>query len=338
LSKDLGDLKKLNVRLRWQDEPRDFTPWLAKDENIKILGDSLGIELEVENTEVSVGLYFADILAKDTVTGRYVVIENQLGKTNHDHLGKAITYASVLDATAIVWIAPEFTEEHKKALDWLNDHTDEDVSFYGVSLELWQIDESKPAVKFNVVSGPAPILRQAKKYKGTEEISDVRKAQLDFWTQFREKLLTTKQVPSAQSPRPQYWYDVSLGRSGIFLSNVFNTSENRLGIRVYLSNQVADIALPELEHQKSEIEKEIGEPLEWNPFPDKRDKVIRLMREADISKREQWGEYLDWLVAVTLKFRNTFSPRVKGLKLGSQGVGEKLAVTADNSSNNNDIH
>lgn len=317
MAKDLGGLHKLNVRTIWQNEASEFTPWLASEENIGLLGDALGIELEVENTEVTVGPYSADILAKDTATGRYVVIENQLEKTNHDHLGKAITYASVLDASAIVWIAPEFTEEHRKALDWLNDHTTEEISFYGVSVELWQIDQSKPAVKFNVVSAPADILRMAAKSKGSEDVSEIRKAQLAFWTKFREKLVATKQVPSTQSPRPQYWYNIPLGRSGIHLSTVFNTSDNAVGIRVYISNRVADLALPQLEKHRSEIEREIGETLEWNPYPEKLDKIIRLSRPADLSKQNEWDEYCDWLVSLTLKFRKAFSPRVKALKLDS---------------------
>lgn len=317
MAKDLGGLHKLNVRAIWQNEASEFTPWLASEANINLLGDALGIELEVENTEVTVGPYSADILAKDTATGRYVVIENQLEKTNHDHLGKAITYASVLDASAIVWIAPEFTNEHRKALDWLNDHTTEELSFFGVSVELWQIDQSKPAVKFNVVSAPADILRIAAKSKGTDELSDIRKAQLAFWTKFRDKLVATKQIPSAQSPRPQYWYNISLGKSGIHLSTIFNTFENAMGIRVYISNRIADIALPYLEKHRAAIEAEIGETLEWNPYPDKLDKIIRLSRSADLFQQDQWDEYCDWLVPMTLKFRKAFSQRVKALKTDS---------------------
>src|SRR5690554_541925 len=149
---DFGILKTLPPRLKWNNEARDFTPWLSN--NISELNKALGLELEVENTEVAVGPYSADILAKDTGTGQYVVIENQLEKTNHDHLGKAITYASVLDASTIIWIATDFTEEHKKALDWLNDHTSDQISIFGVQVELWQIDNSNAALRFNIVSKP----------------------------------------------------------------------------------------------------------------------------------------------------------------------------------------
>ena len=138
----MGQLSKLDVRTVWPHEATDFTPWIAEEESINLLGTALGLELEIESTEVSVGPYSADILARDSGTGKYVVIENQLEKTNHDHLGKSITYAAVLDASSIVWIAPDFTQEHEKALTWLNDHTSADVAFYGVRLELWQIDDS----------------------------------------------------------------------------------------------------------------------------------------------------------------------------------------------------
>jgi len=312
---DLGNLKKVNIRKKWPDEDSDFTPWLAREENIEKLSLALGLELQVENIEVSVGPYSADILAKDVGSDRYVVIENQLGKTNHDHLGKLITYGSVLDASANVWITSEFTEEHKKALDWLNDHTSDEISFYGVILELWQIDDSKPAVRFNVISKPADIIRQTAITKASENLSETKKLQLEFWTKFREKLSKRKEIPSVQSARPQYWFDVSLGRSGIHLSNTANTFDNKIGVRVYIGNKVANVALPQLLQMREEIEAEIGEKLEWDPNPENLDKTIGLKRDADLTKRENWEEYLDWLTDMTIKFRKTFSKRVKSLDL-----------------------
>ena len=312
---DLGNLKKVNLRKKWPDEASDFTPWLAREENIEKLSLALGLELQVENIEVSVGPYSADILAKDVGSDRYVVIENQLKKTNHDHLGKLITYGSVLDASANIWITSEFTEEHKKALDWLNDHTSDEISFYGVILELWQIDDSKPAVRFNVISKPADIIRQTAIKKASENLTETKKLQLEFWTKFREKLSKRKEIPSVQSARPQYWFDVSLGRSGINLSNTANTFDNKIGVRVYISNKVASVALPQLLQMKEEIEAEIGEKLEWDPNPENLDKTIGLKRDADLTKRESWGEYLDWLTDMTIKFRKTFSNRVKSLDL-----------------------
>ena len=297
-------------RYKWTNEASEFTPWLAEEENLSKLGSELGLELELENTEVSVGPYSADILAKDISNGKYVVIENQLEKTDHDHLGKAITYASVLDATAIVWIASDFTDEHKKALDWLNDHTSEEISFYGVIIELWQIDESKPAIRFNVVSKPVYIARQI---KVPDNLTETRKLQLEFWTKFRDRLAKCKEIPNVQTPRPQYWYDVSLGKAGINLSNIANTYDNKIGVRVYISNRIADIALPQLIEKKQIIEDEIGEKLVWDPHPQNRDKVIGLYLDANIAQKENWDDYLNWLVDTTIKFKITFSRIIKQL-------------------------
>lgn len=311
VSVNLGNLKKINVRNIWSHEALEFTPWLAKENNIAELGKALGLELEVEGTEVAVGPYSADILVKDAGSNDYIVIENQLEKTDHDHLGKAITYASVLDASAVIWIAANFTEEHKKALDWLNDHISNSISFYGVSLELWSIDDSKPAVRFNVVSQPTEIIKQTAISKSTESLTPARKLQLEFWSEFREKLKIHPEIPSVQTARPQYWYNVSLGRSGIHLSNIAPTSSNHIGVRVYINNKIADSVLNQLIKYKDDIESEIGEELEWDPNPENRDKIISLKREANIEDKDKWNEYLEWLVNKTVKFRRTFGKRIK---------------------------
>lgn len=306
---ELGILKTVAPRQKWINEARDFTPWLSN--NIEELGNALGLELEVENIEVAVGPYSADILAKDTGTGQYVVIENQLEKTNHDHLGKAITYASVLDASTIIWIATDFTPEHRKALDWLNDHTSENISIYGVQLELWQIDDSKAALKFNVVCKPNDAVRQAARAIATDELSESKKTQYEFWTKFRDKLATTREIPSLQTPRPQYWFDVTLGKSYIHLSNTCNTDQNTVGVRVYIGSRIAETMLPYLESRKTEIETELGETLTWNPNPDNRDKVITITKQTDFRNERQVEEALDWLVQKTINFRNVFSKIIR---------------------------
>ncbi|WP_347838483.1 DUF4268 domain-containing protein [uncultured Draconibacterium sp.] len=306
---ELGVLKTVAPRQKWNNEARDFTPWLAH--NIEELNKALGLELEVESTEVSAGPYSADILAKDTGTDKYVVIENQLEKTNHDHLGKAITYASVLDASTVIWIATDFTEEHKKSLDWLNDHTTEDISFYGVQVELWQIDNSKAALRFNIISKPNQAVRQAARTKATEDLSDKRKFQFEFWNMFKEKLAKTRKIPSLQTPRPQYWFDVTLGKSYIHISNYCNTDNNTVGVRIYIGNKIADTMLPFLESKKNEIESAIGQNLNWNPNPDNRDKIIVLEHTTDFDDKQKVEQALNWLVEYTLKFRETFSKLVK---------------------------
>ena len=143
------------------------------------------MKIPLEDTEVAVGPYSADILARDAANGDYVIIENQLGRINHDHLGKSITYAAGLNASAVVWIATNFTEEHKKALDWLNDNSSEDVSNFGVRLELWRIGTSKPAVYFNVVSRPAEFARRSTITKSASPLSDAKRLQQEWWAAFQ---------------------------------------------------------------------------------------------------------------------------------------------------------
>jgi len=326
----LGQLNNIDVRSLWQNEAYDFTPWLAEEANLALLGSALGLELELENTEVSVGPYSADILAKDTGTGKYVVIENQLEKTDHDHLGKSITYAAVLDASTVVWIAPYFTDEHEKALTWLNDHSSDELAFFGVRLELWQIDDSRPSVRFDIVSQPADIVRQAIKSGKSGKLSETQKLQLDFWTAVRDELRNQDSIPSVQSPRPQYWYDVSLGRSGIHLSNTASISLKKIGVRVYISNTVGDEALVQLMEQKDRIEGEIGKELVWNPNPENRDKTIALERPADLAAcRENWDEYVKWMVEMTVQFRKSFSPKVKALDLSKSLAPEPEEESED---------
>ncbi|HVM50315.1 MAG TPA: DUF4268 domain-containing protein [Candidatus Acidoferrum sp.] len=293
------------------------------------MGEALGLELEVEHTEVAVGPYSADILARDSGSGDPVVIENQLGKTNHDHLGKAITYAAALGASTVVWIAPDFTEEHRRAVDWLNENGSGDVAFFGVRVELWQIDGSRPAVRFNVVARPPVVNVKAAAMVGAGELTEARKLQFEWWTAFRQALVDAKAVPSARAARPQYWYDVPLGKAGIHLSNIANTDDNRVGVRVYLrQRQGGDAALAQLQEWKKEIEAEIGEPLQWNPNPDKLDKVIALYRDADLGRRDKWPEYLAWMVDRTRRFRQAFGPRLKLLAVTPEEVVEAEGPSA----------
>jgi hypothetical protein len=310
----LGQLKNLTLKSVWAHEEHDFTPWLAEDEHLAELSEALGMDLQLDKIEVPVGPYCADILAKDA-SGKYVVIENQFGKTNHDHLGKLLTYGATLGASAVVWIAEQFTDEHRKTVEWLNEQTIDSLSLYAVQLEVLQINESPPAIRFNVISEPNEVVRAATAAKSSGALTETQQLQLEFWTMFRQRLLEKKVIPSAQTPRPQYWFDVALGRSNIVLSNILDTYAGRIGIRVYLGNRIATAALAQLEKDKVAIEQEIGETLSWNPTPEKRDKVIALYRHVDVTNRDSWPEYCDWLVTFVGRFRTAFMPRVKLLKL-----------------------
>lgn len=310
----LGQLKNLRLKSVWDHEERDFTPWLAEESHLSALSDAIGMDLQLERIEVPVGPYFADILAKDA-SGDFVVIENQFGKTDHDHLGKLLTYGATLGASAVVWIAEQFTDEHHKTVEWLNERTIDTLSIYAVQLEVLQIDDSPPAIRFNIISQPNQVVRAATAAKYSAPLTETQQMQLEFWTMFRDKLLEKRIVPSAQTPRPQYWFDIGLGRSYITISNILNTAAGRIGVRVYIGNPIAKAALAQFEKDKAAIESEIGEKLVWNPHPEKRDKIIGLFREVDLTNRDAWPEYCDWFADVVGRFRKTFMPRVKALNL-----------------------
>ncbi len=156
----LGRLEKVDLRTAWKDEGLHFTPWLAKEENLQFLAETLGMHLELVKQEKEVGPFRADILCKNLEDDSWVLIENQLERTDHTHLGQILTYAAGLEAVTAIWIAERFTEEHRAALDWLNEHTDEKISFLGLEVELWRIGDSPVAPKFNIVAKPNDWTRE----------------------------------------------------------------------------------------------------------------------------------------------------------------------------------
>ena len=187
---ELGKVEKLSVRDQWKNEEYDFTPWLAKEENIQLLGDEINLDLEVEGVEIAIGSYKADIVARDG-NNRTVIIENQLEKTDHKHLGQIITYASGVEAQIIVWVCSQVTDEHRQAIDWLNEVTRADIAFFACEIELWRIGDSVAAPKFNVVASPSDWTKVVKSTVNSKELSDTKRAHLDFWNGFKSYMEET---------------------------------------------------------------------------------------------------------------------------------------------------
>lgn len=159
----LAKLERVSLREIWGDEAKNFTPWLATDEGLGLLGDVIGMDLELIEMEVGVGPYYADILARAAGNDTHkVVIENQLGKTDHDHLGKIITYAAGLGARTLVWVSDRFCDEHREALDFLNENTGEALEFYGLEIRALRIGNSLPAPQFSVIASPNATTKAAR--------------------------------------------------------------------------------------------------------------------------------------------------------------------------------
>ncbi len=317
MTKELSRLVKVELRDIWESEATDFTPWLAREENLILLGETLGLTLELEAQEKNVGPFRADILCKDVSTDSWVLIENQLEKTDHTHLGQILTYAAGLKAVTIIWIASHFTDEHRATLDWLNDITEEKFSFIGVEVELWKISDSPVAPKFNVISKPNDWTREVSvAAKGIEigELTETKRLQLEFWTEFHDFMIQKDGAVRPAKPSPRHWMSFSVGRAGFSLSACLYRTESIISCDLYIKGPKAKQSFRQLEAQRAEIEKEIGEPLCWELNPSKQSSWIAIDLEgADLNDRSRWPEYYEWLHTELNKFHAAFSRRVRSL-------------------------
>jgi hypothetical protein len=312
----LGRLEQIDLRKIWFSEPGHFTPWLAEDANIVLLADTLGIDLEVEAQEKNVGPYRADIVCKDTTDGALVLIENQLEKTDHTHLGQLMTYAAGLDAVTIVWIAERFTDEHRAALDWLNEITNEKVSFFGLEIELWKIGNSPVAPKFNIVSKPNDWTKGGGGGSGGGAVvlTPTKQLQQEYWRALRDVLAERKSSLKPNKAHPQHWLNVSIGRANFILSATVHTAEARIAVEVYMTGPDAKNHFKYLHADKYEIENEIGQPLDWREIPKKDASRILLLRpNSDIKDRTQWPIQLTWIADNLEKLNSTFRKRIQSL-------------------------
>lgn len=312
----LGRLEKIDLRNCWESESGDFTPWLAQEQNIALLGETIGIDLEVEAQEKSVGPFRADILCKNTLTDQWVLIENQLERTDHLHLGQLLTYAAGLNAVTIVWIADVFTDEHRAALDWLNEITDSRFNFFGLEVELWRIGDSPFAPKFNIASKPndwTKTIGNATSRMQSENLSETKKLQLEYWTQFREYVSSNSNTLNSQKPLPQHWTNFAIGRSYFHMSALVNTWENKIGIVLTMSGPDAKPHFHLLHKERETIETEYGASLEWRENPEKKESGIWFRCDMDPTDRESWPTQHAWLLEQLEKFRNVFASRIKKL-------------------------
>ncbi len=313
----LGRLEKVDVRAVWTHEAGDFTPWLAMGDNLALLGETIGIDLELEAQEQNVGPFRADILCKDTANDTWVLIENQLEATDHSHLGQLLTYAAGLNAVTIVWIADRFTDQHRAALDWLNTITAEGVNFFGLEIELWRIGTSAIAPKFNVISQPNDWSKTVSGgAKGIEigNLTETQQAHLAYWSAFRQYMLEQGSPVKPQKAQPQHWMYFAMGRGDFRLSALLNTQNKSIGIGLEVLPPNAKPLFYLLQQQKAEIETALGTTLEWQLLPERKQSNILLRNTAlDPTDRGQWPLQQVWLKENLESFRTVFGPRVKAL-------------------------
>ena len=308
----LETLKKADLRKVWNHEANDFTTWLSEKENLALLSDEIGIDILLIETEASVGKFNVDILAEEENTGKKIVIENQLEITDHDHLGKTITYASGYDAEIIIWIVKDVRDEHKQAIDWLNEHTDEKINFFAIKMELWQIGNSPCAPKFNIISKPNDWAKAVKKSTRQSNLTETKVLQLDFWNQFKEYAQNNSSQLKLRKAYPQHWYDISIGNSKAYISLTANSQTNLIACEIYIPDS-KDLFY-ELETNKNKIEEELQAELEWMALDGKKASRIKLSNDADINQKEKWDQYFDWLMITAEKFQTVFGQHINNLR------------------------
>lgn len=319
----LAHLKQVPLRTYWEREDFDFTPWLSQPDNISLLGAAVGLDLEVEAREKNVGIFRADILCKDQTDHSWVVIENQLERTDHAHLGQLLTYAAGLDAITIIWVAQSFTEEHRAALDWLNTVTDSAINFFGLEMELWQIADSPLAPKFNVVSQPNHWRKIIAKVK-TGSLSSSQQKFLEFWQGFHSFLEHQPIGLKVTNPTTRNWLSSTINRSHFNLYLTVYPKTQIVSVGIWLSGSHKDVYFQVLQNVQDEIEKEIGHALEWNLNQSQTSHAL-LLRAAcvefsDLSQREVLYKQL-YELAVT--FHQVFDVRIEQLNTAELPIADE---------------
>lgn len=293
---ELGKLEKIELREVWRHEALDFTRWLAKKENIAILSKEIGIDIEVIETEMSVGRYNVDIYARDIESNKRIVIENQLENTNHDHLGKMLVYAAGLDADIAIWIVKDVNEEHRQAVEWLNDNSFEKINIFLVKVELWQIDNSPIAPKFQVICEPnnwAKVLKQQSK----ENVSDLELKQMEYWQGFVDYAKSKDKTYISQRPSIYNWYVIRIGSSDYKIKLVHSVNSDMIRCQLEIFN---DSIYKKLEQYRTEIDNKIN-GLEWEYLEDR--KVNRI--SCNNSSKDNASSYV-WLLDMVDRFKEVF--------------------------------
>lgn len=303
--KNLGKLEEIkDLRTVWSHEALDFTPWLSEDDNISLLADAIGLDITVNETESSVGDFNVDIFASETGTDRKIIIENQLEDTNHDHLGKLITYASGKSADIIIWVVKRAREEHRAAIEWLNNHTDDKIGFFLCEIKLYRIGNSEPAVKFEIIEKPNDWTKEVKK---NDSASETQQKRYEYWMAFLDYAFQNTQFSknfNRRKPSFESWMNFSIGSSACNISISQIKTRNELEAELYI-NDDKDL-FNSLFQNKELIQNETGLLFDWKELPERKASRIIIKKTVDFTDKSQWDTQFEWLIEVMLKMKNSF--------------------------------
>ncbi|WP_314405800.1 DUF4268 domain-containing protein [uncultured Granulicatella sp.] len=301
----LGKLEEVDIRELWKHEQYDFSEWLSKNENIELLNNEIGLTLTDIQKEVFVGTYRCDLVAKDEATGIKVIIENHLEATNHDHLGKLITYASGLDANVVIWIVKEAREEHRSAIEWLNNKTTNELSFFLMEIRAYKIGDSLPAPKFVVVEKPNDFVKTVNTGVDSGELSNAQAERLIFWNRFNEVLISRNKPFNVRKATTDHWYSVALGTSEAHIEVTLVNKTNSIGIEVYIKENKN--LFDKLFNSSEEIENELGFSMEWMRLDHKKaSRIICYIEGLDFDNHENYDELMKRVIDKVIVVRNVF--------------------------------
>ena len=307
----LGKLKEIDIRNVWQHEQYDFSKWLASEENIQELSETLNLSLTDIETEKFVGNYRCDILCKDELTGKVVLIENQLESTNHDHLGKIITYASGLDASVVVWIVASARQEHSSAIEWLNKHTDDELSFFLVEVHAYKIGDSDPAPQFKIIVQPNDFAKSVKAIAKNSDLNDSERNRLEFWTQLNEILDERGKPFNKRKVSTDHWYSIAMGTSECHISIELVNKEHKIRVGVWIPDNKK--LFDNFYTNKEEIEKACGFELNWNRLDNKKASLAcTYVQGLDFEDHSNYPELINKAIDIVLNLRKAFVPFIKG--------------------------
>ena len=303
----LAKITKVDLQEVWPHEAYDFTKWLA--ENISLLGEVLQIEFGNVRIEEAAGRYFVDIVADGADGESRIIIENQLEKTDHKHLGQLVTYASVLDAKHVLWIVKDFNDEHKQAIEWLNKNISEGINFFLIQVEVIQIGDSPYAPQFNVICEPNNRSRIIKSSASGNKISDTKLLQGEYWEQLIEY---ARQNPNSlnfgQRAQPQNYYNLSFGTNRAGIALTINTLKKQLGCKIWIpkEKELYDIFY----NKRDEIESDIGKKLKWRRRDDNPQSYVEIAIDGDVTNKDDWEKFNEWFLDISDKFAKAFGSRI----------------------------
>lgn len=300
---NLGTLKKItDLRSIWPHEALNFTPWVA--ENVDLLVDAVGLDITVDETESSVGDFNVDIYASETGTDRKIIIENQLEDTDHDHLGKLITYASGKGADVVIWVVKHAREEHKAAVEWLNNHTDDKIGFFLCEIKLFQIGDSQIAPAFTVVERPNDWTKEIRK---TASANSTQQQRLEYWQAFNDYAFSDanfSRIFNKRKPTTDHWMDFSIGSSACHIAVSQIQKRKAVDVELYINDDKE--LFKSLFAHKDEIEKNMEMELEWKELPERKASRILIEKTVDLDDRATWPEQFDYIMDTCIKMKRAF--------------------------------